>query len=40
MIWSHITYVMINRPSTTSHPVITRTNILKAINLIVLSKVD
>lgn len=39
MILSHITYVMVNRPSTTSQPVITRTKYFKS-NLIVLSTVD
>ena len=39
MILSHITYVMVNRPSTTSQPVLTRTKYFKS-NLIVLSTVD
>ena len=39
MIWSHITYVMVNKPSTTSQPVLTRTKYFKS-NLIVLSTVD
>ena len=39
MILSHITYVMVNRPSATSQPVITRTKYFKS-NLIVLSTVD